>query len=178
MVGQKELVGLLVRRAGVTAWTYEAKTDCLTYCRPDELSCLEVKGFKAGNAAAEWNFLWNGKPSGFADVHDTPWQKGGNFRLTYLRVSDSENVVGFADELNGDMNSDLLSDINLSKLATRIDTEIMLLHPREKGVLFVMEASAPTKKNTPEAENPLTCVDILEQTVRSAGLPGVIEPPL
>ena len=167
MVGQKELVGLLVRRAGVTAWTYEAKTDCLTYCRSDELSCLEVKGFKAGNAAAEWNFLWNGKPSGFADVHDTPWQKGGNFRLTYLRVSDSENVVGFADELNGDINSDLLSDINLSKLATRIDTEIMLLHPREKGVLFVMEASAPTKKNTPKAENPLTCVDILEQTVRS-----------
>ena len=52
MVGQKELVGLLVRRAGVTAWTYEAKTDCLTYCRSDELSCLEVKGFKAGNAGA------------------------------------------------------------------------------------------------------------------------------
>ena len=167
MVGQKELIGLLVRRAGVTAWTYEAKKDCLTYCRSDELVCLNASGFKLGKMAAEWDFLWNGKPSGFVDVHDAPWQKDGNFRLTYLRVGDSEDVVGFADELNGEMSSDLLSDINLEKLATRIDTEMMLLHPREKGVLFVMEASAPTKKNALKENNPLTYVDILEQTIRS-----------
>ena len=102
MVGQKELVGLLVQRAGVTAWTYEAHRDCLTYCRSNESDFLEASGFKKGTAAKEWEFLWNGKPSGFADVHDTPWQKGGNFRMTYLRVGGDGNVVGLAEELDSE----------------------------------------------------------------------------
>lgn len=168
MVGQKELVGLLVRRAGVTAWTYEAQKDCLTYCRSNELACLNVSGFKDEKTAAEWAFLWSGKASGFVDVHDTPWQKDGNFRLTYLRVGDSEDVVGIADKLNGEMDYDLLSNINLGKLTMRIDAEIMLLHPREKGVLFVMEAAGTTAKKTTEKENQsLTYIDVLEQTIRS-----------
>lgn len=167
MVGQKELIGLLVRRAGVTAWIYEAQKDCLTYCRPDELVCLNVSGFKNGKVSAEWGFLWSGKSSGFTDVHDTPWQKDGNYRLTFLRIRDGKDVVGFAEKLDGEMDSDLLSDINLDKLTTRINTEMMLLHPREKGVLFVMEASAPTKKTMSKGDRHLTYVDILEQAIRS-----------
>ncbi len=167
MVGHKELVGLLVRRAGVTAWNYDAKEDCLTYCRPNELTCIQVNELKKGKAFPEWDFLWGGMVSGFADVHDTPWQKGGMYRLTYLRVGDSKDVVGVADKIDDFLGAEFLPGVDLERLASRIDAEMLLLRPREKGVLFVLEAGMnKTAANTAENQN-LPQADLLEQTVRS-----------
>ncbi len=164
MVGQKELIGLLARRAGVIAWTYDAKEDCLTYCLPNESVFSQVSGLKNGSATFDWSFLRDGTASGFVDVRETPWQEDGAFRVTYLRVSG--DFVGFAEKLTiGNFNS--VMAINENALVSRIDADLFLLRAREKGVLFAMEATGANRRGVqPKERQGKLYVDILEQAIK------------
>ncbi|MBO4852901.1 MAG: diguanylate cyclase [Schwartzia sp.] len=140
MVGQGELIELLARRARVIAWMYDVKTDCLSYCMPQqEQGFLQERGIKESKTAKEWNFLWEGPSKGCVDVHAPGRLNGALFRLTYTRLG-QDGVVGFAEELSpkdGETPQGLRVD--LKTLAARINAELVLLRAREKGVLFAAE---------------------------------------
>ena len=140
MVGQGELIELLARRARVIAWMYDVKTDCLSYCLPQqEQGFLKEKGIRESTRAEEWRFLWEGPLKGCVDVH-APGRSGGSvYRLTYTRLG-SDGVVGFAEEISSkaeEASHGLRVDVK--SLEVRIDAELILLREREKGVLFAVE---------------------------------------
>ena len=166
MVDQKELIGLLARRAGVVAWEYDAEEDCLVYCLPSETTFFRVRGFQAEKESEAWSFLWGKAASGFVDVRKTPWRDDMGFRLTYLRAGKSGDVVGFAEELASGIGGDAQT-IDAEALFARMGADLVLLRGREKGVLFAMEATKAGRVVSSKAVQEQAFIDLLEQTIRA-----------
>ncbi len=169
MVGHKELIHLLVKRARVIAWHYDAKTDFLVYWLPQEPACAQVSSMKDSESSQEWSFLWEGSVTGSVDVHAPGCKTGALFRLTFLRLEHGQGVIGIAEELSAKTPGPLfrlqggVSEKNV--LVERIEDELMLLHEREKGVLFAMEIGGVGKDNRTDLKQKEKCLGVLEKTI-------------
>ena len=168
MVGQGELIELLARRARVIAWMYDVKTDCLSYCMPQqEQGFLQERGIKESKTAKEWNFLWEGPPKGCVDAHAPGRMNGALFRLTYTRLG-RDGVVGFAEELSPqDGGTSQGLRVDLKTLAARINAELVLLRAREKGVLFAAEIDGYGKGELANASQQDKSFGAMETSLRA-----------
>ena len=168
MIGQGELIELLARRARVIAWTYDVKTDCLSYCLPQqEQGFLKEQGLRTSKQAQEWRFLWKGPSQGCVDVHAPGRISGSVYRLTYTRLG-HDGVVGFAEEISpkeDDASNGL--HIDAKTLAARIDAELILLREREKGVLFALEIDGYGKGDLISPYQQEKCFGAMETALRA-----------
>ncbi len=168
MVGQGELIELLARRARVIAWMYDAKTDCLSYCMPQQdQGFLQEKGLKDSETAKEWKFLWEGMTKGCVDAHAPGRLNGSLYRLTYTRLG-QDGAVGFAEELLPKEDGPLQGlRVDLKTLAARINAELVLLRSREKGVLFTAEIDGYGKGELANPHQKDKCFNAMETALRA-----------
>lgn len=157
MNGQYELIAILARRAGVIAWAYDARTDCLAYWSPQKTELSRIEGARKSGIASEWQFLWEEKATGCVDVHAPEKKDDSLFRLTFKRLERGRGVVGFAEPLSS----------SESALISRIDADMLLLRAREKGVMFALGIDGFGKGVLANENLKSKCFEIMEATMRA-----------
>ena len=170
MNGQKELIGILARRAHVIAWAYDARADCLTYWSPQTADASKIKGVKESNAAPEWEFLWEKQATGCVDVHTPKNLNGAMFRLTYKRLRRGKGVVGVAEPLSASDEASARWEKSLcdeSALTARIEDDMLLLRPHEKGVMFALGLDGFGEGKPENAVLKNKGYEIMEDTIRA-----------
>ena len=170
MNGPNELIGILARRACVIAWTYDARTDCLTYWSPQKTGVSQVQGLKKTGMVSEWRFLWEGQLTGCVNVHAPKKEDGTVFRLTYKRLHNDKGVVGFAEALSTPKGATALQGRAIcdeEALAARIDADMLLLQAREKGVMFALGIDGFGKGELAKENQKNKCYEIMEATIQA-----------
>ena len=170
MNGQNELISILARRAHVIAWTYDARTDCLAYWLPQKPDSSQIEGVKKSDIASEWRFLWDEQTTGCVDVHAPEKRNGDLFRLTYRRLEREKGVVGFAEPLSASKGAATIRGRAIcdeGALIAQIDADMLLLHTREKGVMFALGIDGIDKGNLAGTSQKSKCYEIMEATMRA-----------
>ena len=167
---QNELISILVRRANVIAWVYDACTDCLTYWSPKKNDFSQVECVKKSDVASEWQFLWDQQTTGYVDVHALENKDDVLFRLTYKRLERARGVVGVAETLSTSKGAAVIQGKAIcdeNALIARINADMLLLRTREKGVMFVLGIDGYDKGNLTDTTQKSKCYEIMEATMRA-----------
>lgn len=170
MNGQNVLIGILARRARVIAWTWDAGKDCLTYWLPQKADPLRIEGIRNSDAAAEWRFLWEGQEAGCIDVHEPENRNGVLLRLTYRRLEEGKEVVGFAEVLSKSKEAKANRGgliCSESALIARINADMMMLHAQEKGVLFAIGIDGLGQGDLASESQKEKCIEIMLAAIRA-----------
>lgn len=167
-----ELIGLLMQRADVTAWLYDAPKDTLYFRSPKDNLTHKFKDLRMSSASEEWQFLWHGETAGTADAHAPFWHEEAVYRLTYRYVpaAGETYVVGIAEDITevhaAAMRLKESAALSGSEtIGARIEAELALLRPREKGVLFALEIDGLAEMATQQARE--ASIRVMEDTLRA-----------
>ncbi len=128
------------------------------------------------SVAEEWAFLWHGDLSGSADVHTPFGHEEAVYRLAYRRTVGKDGIyaAGIAEDIteahaaaarlkDGTGHPEQAGISGDEAIRLRVEAELALLHPGEKGVLFAVGIdSFEELEGKQEA-----CVRVMENTLHA-----------